>query len=98
MAKYDLDMTVKFKRDIKKAKKRGLDIHILYELVDKLLNGEQLPEKNHDHLLSGEYEGLRECHIQPDWLLIYDRAESIKLITLQRTGTHSDLFKKKSKK
>ena len=93
MAKYDLDMTGQFKKDIKKAKKRGLDIPKLYELVDLLLNGEKLPENYHDHLLSGEYNGLRECHIQPDWLLIYDRAETIRLITLQRTGTHSDLFK-----
>ena len=59
-----------------------------------LANGETLPEKYHDHSLSGNWIGHRECHIQPDWLLVYYFEDDILVLTLARTGTHSDLFKK----
>lgn len=81
-----------FKKDLKLAQKRGLNLNNLTEVVEKLANGEQLPPKNKDHNLSGEYASYRECHIQPDWLLIYKIEESELLLFLFRTGTHSDLF------
>ena len=62
-----------------------------------MLNDEPLPAKNHDHQLHGDYEGYRECHITPDWLLIYIKDTEIKIISLSRTGPHSDLFSKKNK-
>ena len=79
------------------ARKRGMDESLLNEIIGKLLDGEPLPEKNHDHQLHGDYEGYRECHITPDWLLIYIKDTEIKIISLLRTGTHSDLFSKKNK-
>ena len=74
-----------------------MDESLLNEIIGKLLDGEPLPEKNHDHQLHGDYEGYRECHITPDWLLIYIKDTEIKIISLLRTGTHSDLFSKKNK-
>lgn len=65
---------------------------MLTEIIKKLANGEQLPEKNHDHGLSGDYAGCRECHITPDWLLIYEIDNGELILYLTRTGTHSDLF------
>lgn len=62
------------------------------EIIQKLASGEQLPEKNKDHSLSGTYIGCRECHITPDWLLIYEINEGELVLYLTRTGTHSDLF------
>ena len=85
MAKYSLKLTKRYLRDLKLARKRGM------------LEGEPLPEKNHDHQLHGDYEGYRECHITSDWLLIYIKDTEIKIISLSRTGTHSDLFSKKNK-
>ena len=82
----------RFKKDLKQAMKRQLDMATLNGVVDKLANGEALPAKHRDHELSGDYSGFRECHIAPDWLLIY-RVEAEDLILyLFRTGTHSDLF------
>lgn len=72
--------------------KRGYDSKLLEEVIQKLANGEQLPEKNKDHSLSGEYTGCRECHIIPDWLLIYKIDKGDLILYLTRTGTHSDLF------
>ena len=82
----------KFKKDFKLAVKRGYNIRLLEEIVEKLVNQEPLPIKNRDHSLSGNYEGFRECHIQPDWLLIYKIEDEELILTLTRTGTHSDLF------
>ena len=89
--KYQLDTTVIFKKDLKRAKKRGLNIDLLYEVVNKLQNGEKLPEKNRDHELTGNWMNHRECHIQPDWLLIYRVFEDTLILSLVRTGSHSDL-------
>lgn len=88
--KYQLKPTSKFKQDIKTAKKRGYDLSLLTEVLDILAAGEQLPPKYKDHNLIGNYKGCRECHIQPDWLLIYEVSENV--LYLARTGTHSDLF------
>lgn len=81
-----------FKKDLKLAQKRGLNIALLTEVVDKLASGEELPPKNRDHNLSGDYAGYRECHIQPDWILVYKIEQIDVLLLLFRTGTHSDLF------
>lgn len=89
---YKVVASTKFKKDLKLAIKRGLDISLLQTVVDKLQNGEALPPKNKDHPLSGRYSGCRECHIQPDWLLIYEIENGELILYLTRTGTHSDLF------
>lgn len=82
----------RFKKDLKRAKKRGLDLDLLEAVVDQLAKRIPLPEKNHDHALTGDYIGFRECHVAPDWLLVY-RVEDEELeLFLFRTGTHSDLF------
>ncbi|OFW81074.1 MAG: hypothetical protein A2887_01020 [Alphaproteobacteria bacterium RIFCSPLOWO2_01_FULL_40_26] len=80
----------KFRKDLKLTKRRGKNIEKLKEVVYKLANGHALPPKNRDHNLSGNYSGFKECHIEPDWLLIY-RITEIELILI-RTGTHADLF------
>lgn len=90
--KYAIERTSKFKKDYKNAIKRGLDIELLNNIIMKLANGEKLPEENKDHFLIGNYKGYRECHIQPDWLLIYKVVEDKLILSLTRTGTHSDLF------
>jgi mRNA interferase YafQ len=82
---------MRFRRDVKKAINRGKDMVKLYTVVEKLTNDEPLEPKHRDHSLSGDYEGHRECHIEPDWLLIY-RLPDETLLILVSTGTHSDLF------
>lgn len=82
-----------FKRDYKLMKKRGYKIELLHELIELLANDKSLPEKYKDHCLSGNYKQYRECHIQPDWLLIYKIDNSQLILTAFRTGTHSDLFR-----
>ena len=81
-----------FKRDLKAIIKSGYDMRLMDEVVTKLSKGEPLPEKNRDHQLTCEYSGCRECHIKPDWLLIYKIANDELILYLTRTGTHSDLF------
>ena len=90
--KYELVLTGKFKKGLKLAKKRGLNIKLLDDIVEKLLHGIPLEEKHRDHELKGKYKGFRECHIQPDWLLIYLLENDVLTLTLVDTGTHSDLF------
>ena len=92
--KYDLAVTAQFRKDYKLAKKRGLKMEALAEIVTLLAKGEALPEKNRDHNLSGNWIGHRECHVLPDWLLIYRIEENVLVLTLTRTGTHSDLLGK----
>lgn len=82
----------KFKKDLKLAIKRGYNMTLMDEVVTSLSNGEILPLKYRDHDLSGDYKGCRECHITPDWLLIYEIIEDELVLYLTRTGTHSDLF------
>lgn len=74
--------------------KRDLDINLLDDIIRRLANGEQLSNKNKDHALTGNWIGHRECHIQPNWLLIYRIENDLLILTLTRTGTHSDLFEK----
>jgi mRNA interferase YafQ len=88
----EIRTTSKFRKDLKLAKKKGLNIALLQEVVDVLASGEKLSEKHRDHALTGDWESFRECHIQPDWLLIYKISGDSLILTLVRTGTHSDLF------
>ena len=74
--------------------KRGLKIKLLEDVIAALAMGETLPEKNKDHALTGDWVGHRECHIQPDWLLVYRVEDDVLVLTLSRTGSHSDLFGK----
>lgn len=89
---YQIRPTVKFQRDLKRIKRRGFDLSLLTDVVKKLAAGEQLPAKNHDHPLSGRFVGCRECHIAPDWLLIYEIDGNKLILYLTGTGSHSDLF------
>ena len=82
----------RFKKDLKLALRRGYKIELLEDVVNKLADGIVLEPKYKDHELAGEFKGLRECHITPDWLLIYQVIENDLVLYLSRTGTHSDLF------
>lgn len=92
MTKYTVKVTTQFKKDYKFAMKRGLKIDLLEKIVASLAEGITLPEKNKDHVLTGSWIGHRECHILPDWLLIYRIEDKVLVLTLTRTGSHSDLF------
>lgn len=89
---YNIRPTSRFQKDLKRVKKRGYDISLLSEVIKKLAAGETLPDKNRDHWLSGDYVGCRECHITPDWLLIYEVDGNNLILYLTRTGSHGDLF------
>lgn len=90
--KYIVKATTQFKKDYKLAAKRGRKIGLLKDIVAALAMGEKLSEKNKDHALTGNWVGHRECHILPDWLLIYRIEDDVLVLTLARTGSHSDLF------
>ena len=90
--KYTIQTTNKFEKDLKLAVKRGLDIEKLLEIVHLLSEDKPLSERCRDHILKGNFQGYHECHIEPDWLLIYDKSDIVRIISLIRTGTHSDLF------
>lgn len=92
--RFDIIWTTQFKRDYKLAIKRGLKINLLDNIIRKLSNGLPLSEENYDHKLTGNWAGCRECHIQDNWLLIYQIKNNILVLTLTRTGTHTDLFGK----
>lgn len=92
--KLDIIWTTQFKKDYKLAMKRNLDIGLLDNVIRILSRGEELPEKNKDHALTGNFVGFRECHIKPDWLLIYKIDSGVLVLTLARTGSHIDLFEK----
>jgi len=92
--RLDIVWTAQFKKDYKLAMKRGREINLLDDIIRLLSKGEQLPEKNRDHALSGNWTGHRECHIQSDWLLVYRVDNDILVLTLTHTGSHSDLFDK----
>ena len=82
----------RFRKDLKLAQKRGINLNLLRDVVNALTNEEKLAAKYHDHDLSGVFSGFRECHIQPDWLLVYRIEKNELELFLFRTGTHSDLF------
>ena len=88
----EIVLSNRFRRDLKLAARRGYNFDLLDEVVEKLSRRELLPEKNKDHALSGDYAGCRECHIAPDWLLVYKISDDEVVLYLMRTGTHSDLF------
>ena len=90
--KYEVKPSNQFKKDVKLAQKRGYNINLLTNVIKKLANGETLDAIYRDHQLSGNYGSFRECHIQPDWLLIYEIEDDKLILYLSRTGTHSDLF------
>ena len=89
---FNIVSSNRFKKDLKLAIRRGYNIALLEEVVNKLAMGEILEKKYRDHELSGDFKGLRECHITPDWLLVYQIVDSELVLYLSRTGTHSDLF------
>lgn len=92
MSKYKIVQTGKFKKDLKSVIKRGYNIDLLGVVVDTLADGKELPSKYKDHALIGNYKWCRECHITPDWLLIYEVDGDELFLYLTRTGSHSDLF------
>ena len=90
--KYEVVPSNQFRKDLKLAAKRGYSMDKIKEVISKLANGETLDAKYRDHLLTGNYGGYRECHIEPDWLLVYQIDGGQLILFLARTGTHSDLF------
>jgi mRNA interferase YafQ len=88
---YEVKRTTQFNRDYRLAKKRGQKMDLLQEIILLLADGKPLPEKNRDHPLTGDWKRFRECHITPDWLLVYKQENDILVLTLTRIGTHSDL-------
>ena len=91
--KYEIKFSGQFKKDLKLAKKQGKNLDKLFDVVEGLANGETLEAKFRDHDLSGDYKGCRECHIDPDWLLIYEIFDDVLVLLLNRVGSHSELFK-----
>ena len=92
--KYTVKYGKRFKKSYKLAQRRGKDMKKLWHIVELLANKEPLPEQNKDHSLTGDYIGFRECHIEPDWLLVYQYIENVLILNLFDTGSHSDLFSK----
>ena len=89
---YTVKPTRRFQKDVKLLARRGYKIDLLTEVIKKLSCREGMDEKYKDHALKGNYSGCRECHITPDWLLIYEISNEALILYLTRTGTHSDLF------
>ncbi len=89
---FELASTSQFKKDYKRAKKRGFNMRELHAVLERLCSEQPLEEKNRDHALSGAYAGFRECHIKPDWLLVYSINKEKLILVASRTGTHADLF------
>lgn len=90
---YRIEFTNRFEKDLKQAVKRGKNLDKLFDVIDKLANGQTLEAKNRVHLLVGEYSGFWECHIEADWLLVYEKFDDVLVLSMYRTGSHSDLFK-----
>ena len=90
--KYTVEPTHKFKKDLKLCQSRGYNIKKIQEVIKTLANGKKLSQKYKDNALTGNWNGYRECHIQPDWLLIYKYVDNELMLLLTRTGSHSDLF------
>lgn len=91
--KYDIQFTTQFKKDLKLAKKQHRNLEEVFAVINLLANGETLEAKYQDHELSGKYKGTRECHIEPDWLLVYEIHRNTLILMVYRVGTHSELFK-----
>jgi mRNA interferase YafQ len=89
---YTVKFTGQFKKDLKLAKKQGRDLEKMYYIIEKLARGETLEAKFDDHLLVGNYKGCRECHIEPDWLLIYEFLDDVLVLSINRVGSHARLF------
>ncbi|MBP3735854.1 MAG: type II toxin-antitoxin system YafQ family toxin [Lachnospiraceae bacterium] len=92
--RYEVKFTNQFKKDLKLAKKQNKDLDKLFEVVNILADGGTLDARYRDHDLTGDYKGTRECHIEPDWLLVYEIRDEVLVLMLYRLGTHSELFKK----
>jgi mRNA interferase YafQ len=90
----EIKFTTRYAKDEKRAKKRGLPMHLLDEILQTLREQKLLAPKHHDHALTGNFAGFRECHIRPDWLLIYAIDGDKLILTAFRTGTHADLLEK----
>lgn len=90
--KYEIQFTSQFKKDLKLAKKQNKDIDKLMSVIEKIARGESLEAKFKDHELKGNLKGCRECHVDPDWLLIYSLHDDILVLLLSRVGSHADLF------
>ena len=89
---YQIKWTSQFRKDYKRMQGRGLDMNLLDNVIRLLAAGEPLPPEYRNHFLSGSFAGMQECHIRPDWLLIYCYSKNILVLTLARTGTHNDVF------
>jgi mRNA interferase YafQ len=90
---YAVRPTSRFRKDLKRVQKRGYNLELLTAIIKKLARGESLDDvQHHDHAPSGKLAGCRECHIAPDWLLVYEISAGELILYLTRTGTHSDLF------
>ena len=92
--KYEVKFTSQIKRDLKLATKQNKDLTKLFSVINDLSDGKALDARYRDHELSGNYRGVRECHIEPDWLLVYEIHDEVLVLMLYRLGSHSDLFKK----
>ena len=92
--KYEVRFTSQFKKDVKLAKKQHRDLDKLFKVIQVLAEGGTLPERYRDHGLSGTFAGTRECHIEPDWLLIYEIRSNVLVLMLYRLGPHAELFQK----
>lgn len=94
--KYKIDFTSNFKKQYKRIKKQGKNLDKLYEIIERLANGEELDPKykNHNLINNKKYKDCKECHIEPDWLLIYQIKDAELILLLFGTGSHSELFKK----
>ena len=95
---FAIKTSKQYDRDVKLAKRRGLDIEKLLGVIKLLRNDEPLPANLHNHLLSGDYKGYWECHVTPDWQLLYEKDTEIRIISLYRTGTHADIVGKGRKR
>ncbi|WP_307755747.1 type II toxin-antitoxin system mRNA interferase toxin, RelE/StbE family [uncultured Cloacibacillus sp.] len=94
MSKYTVKYTSRFKKEAKRAEKQGKNMALLKTTAALLSSGESLPPKFKDHALTGNWEGYRECHLSPDWLLIYLIENDVLVLTLTRTGSHAEIFNK----
>lgn len=90
--KYEVKFTSQFKRDLKLAKKQGKNIDKLFDVISIIAEGKKLDQKYRDHNLGGDYVGCRECHVEPDWLLVYEVMDNVLVLMIYRVGTHSELF------